>query len=149
MTAHAPDRSPAPASGGLRLAAVVVGLSRAGEAAGREVPLSGSEAVGGSLWPPLLAAGIIVLAVLVIIHLARRRPRNDDSVAEPSRPRVILGSHTGRRPGRSAELMGELKRREDSLESFVDTGSTGLKRKIVDIRDSEARNTNPQARGES
>ena len=85
------------------------------------------------IWAPILAAAIIVVAGVLIGYLVKRRPKPPAPPIKLEGPKVLLGTPS-HRPGRSAALIGELKSREDSLERFVDTGASGLKRRVVDIR---------------
>jgi hypothetical protein len=83
-----------------------------------------------TIWPTALAAIVIVVAAIAIFRLARQRPQPASTVAQTDGPKVVLGS-PGHRSGRSSGLLRDLKRREDSLENFVEAGSGGLKKEVL------------------
>lgn len=85
-----------------------------------------------SVWPTALAATMIVFAGIAIFRLARRRPQPARPAPEEAGPKVVLGS-PGRRSTRSSMLLRDLKRREDCLENYVEVGTGGLKRKVINV----------------
>ncbi len=99
-----------------------------------------------SIWPTVLAAVVIVLAAVAILQLARHRPRPVTTTPQADGPKIVLGT-PGDRSGRSSGLLRDLKRREDSLENFVDAGSGGLKRKAPDIEVADHRSVDETSGG--
>jgi hypothetical protein len=102
------------------------------------VALASEAPRAASVWPTALAAAVIVFAGITIFRLARRRPQPARPAPEEAGPKVVMGS-PGRRSSRSSTLLRDLKRREDSLENYVESGTGGLKRKVINVAQVEDR----------
>ena len=106
------------------------------EVADDSLPSSSDEATLSaptqSIWPTVLAAVVIVVAAIAIFRLARHRPQPATSTSQADGPKVVLGS-LGQRSSRGSGVLRDLKSREDSLENFIEAGSGGLKRRVLDM----------------
>ena len=84
------------------------------------------------IWPTALAALVIFFAAFTITRLARRRPQAANLSLEPGGPKVVMGSPTSR-SGKGSVFMRNLKRREDSLDNFVEAGSNRLRKRVIEV----------------